>query len=269
MPVCLSKLRMLHAVVVFPRAEGVISWWLEEVENWIPDLSDIDPSSWKVTVVPRPSTFGELESDRWRWGFLFDPSGMSAEFRPRMDEIKMSPAVQSAINSQGAHVIVSLVNGPAEASALERMRALCKMVWSWLDCGATAVIWPEGRLAHQAGTMLKLVPDQISSGHSWLFVSNGVAARRGEALWLRSYGMAQFTLPDILVRLPRNEVTEQELIKVRLLLETLPPAMIEQHGVLPEGGEVTVQGRVFRAKSVPSEVESLMDTSRYGFVFLE
>ena len=81
--------------------------------------------------------------------------------------------------------------------------------------------------------------------------------------------MAQFGLPDLCHAVPSDlgKELEDELTRTRLVLETLPPEMIAQGGVLPLGGMVTVGERKFTAKPLPENVPAM--ASRHGFCYLE
>ena len=149
------------------------------------------------------------------------------------------------------------------------MHALCHPVWSLLELGASGVAFPEGGTMLSAETLLLLSPGDLSSGHSYLFVSSGMAHRGEKLIWFRTYGMAQFGLPDLCHAVPTDlaEGLEDELTRTRLVMETLPPEMVAQGGVLPIGGEVVVGERTFKAAPLPEDAPAMV--SRHGFCYLE
>ena len=80
--------------------------------------------------------------------------------------------------------------------------------------------------------------------------------------------MGQFGLPDLAASLPsrvgEEDRLEADLSSLRLLFETLPPAMIREQGILPVGGTVEVGARTWTAVGEPGSVDYPFLRSRCG-----
>ena len=175
-----------------------------------------------------------------------------------------------SLNEAGASVLVFLVTDGADVSTpMSKLRALCRPVWHLLEMGASGVAFPEGGTVLSAETLKMLSAEDLGPGHSYLFVSSGLAEKADGKMWFRTHGMAQFGLPDIChpVSQDLGDELEDELTRTRLVMETLPPEMIAQGGVLPVGGEVMVGPRVFKAVRPPENPPTTR--SRFGFSYLE
>lgn len=243
-----------------------------------PLLKPLDPARWGAATSPRMVSFGELQAQTDQhghtaaWHLLIDSEGVAPEVKraivdgPQSNDDRLLVKLDEA----GAAVLVFLLDdGWRPSTPITRLQTLCHPVWSLLELGASGVAFPEGGTMLSAETLKLLRPEQLSSGHSYLFVSSGLAHRGETHFWFRTYGMAQFGLPDLCHAVPLDlgAELEDELSRTRLLLETLPPAMIEQGGVLPMGGVVTVGERAFKAAPFPEDAPGL--ASRHGFCYLE
>lgn len=268
-----------HAVVLF---EGMPRHLMSELTQRLradyPLLRPLDPSRWGAATQPRAVSFGELEAQtdehghRARWHLLIDPEGVAPEVKRAILDgpAALDERMVGKLEESAATVLVFLLDdGWRPSHPLTRLRALCHPVWRLLEIGATGVAFPEGGTLISAETLRLLQPDDLGAGHSYLFVSSGLAHRSDTHLWFRTYGMAQFGLPDLCHPVPLNlgDALEEELTRTRLLMEVLPPEMLEQGGVLPLGGTVVVGERVFRAVPRPEEAPELV--SRHGFCYLE
>lgn len=277
----LPRRAVAHAVVFFDQMpDSVMTTLLQGLRLDYPNLQPINPERWGASSLPRPISFGELLSDDpdggWRrvtrWHVLLDSEGVVPEVKQALAEGPQQPdeRLQQKLDEAGASVLLFLLNdGDDVSTPVSKMRALCRPVWKLLKMGASGVAFPEGGTMLAAETALALPVEEISAGHSYLFISSGLADRAHGKMWFRTYGMAQFGLPDLCHGVPEGlgEELEDELTRTRLLMETLPPAMIEVGGVLPLGEPVQVGPRVFKASKPPENVPDLV--SRFGFSYLE
>jgi hypothetical protein len=223
-------------------------------------------------------SFGELlaqtgaHGHKASWHLLIDSEGVAPDVKraildgPQANDERLLVKLDEA----GASVLVFLLDdGWRPSTPLTRMHALCQPVWDLLELGASGVAFPEGGTMLSAETLKLLSPSDLTAGHSYLFVSSGLVHRSETHIWFRSYGMAQFGLPDLCHAVPVDlgKDLDDELTRTRLVLETLPPEMIAQGGVLPLGGSVIVGERVFTAAKMPDDAPPL--ASRYGFCYLQ
>ena len=255
--------------------------FLDNLRAEYPNLQPLNPQRWGAASEPRPISFGELLSDDpdggWqrvtRWHLLLDSEGVAPEVKAAIAESPQTPdeRVQQKMEEAGASILVFLLaDGSDVSTPVSKMKALCRPVWQLLKMGGTGVAFPEGGTMLGAETLKMLPVDELSAGHSYLFISSGLAEKAHGKMWFRTYGMAQFGLPDLCHGVPEGlegEELEDELLRTRLVMETLPPEMIAQGGVLPIGGEVMVGPRVFRAARPPEKGPET--ASRFGLCFLE
>lgn len=270
---------LAHAVVFFDQMpKSLMTELTRRLQMEYPLLKPLDPARWGAATAPRMVSFGELEAmtdqhgHSARWHLLIDSEGVAPEVKraiidgPQSNDDRLLVKLEEA----GAAVLVFLLDdGWRPSSPLTRLHALCHPVWSLLELGASGVAFPEGGTMLSAETLKLLRPEDVDSGHSYLFVSSGLVHRGETHFWFRTYGMAQFGLPDLCHAVPLDlgEALDEELSRTRLVLETLPPAMIAQGGVLPIGGAVTVGERVFEADRMPEDAPAM--ASRHGFCYLK
>lgn len=268
-----------HAVVFFDSMpKNLMTGLTRRLLAEYPHLLPLEPSRWGAATEPRMVSFGELEAEtgahgqRARWHLLIDSEGIAPEVKraildgPQSHDERLLGKLEEA----NASVLVFLLDdGWRPSTPLTRMHALCHPVWELLELGASGVAFPEGGTLLSAETLRLIRPADLTAGHSYLFVSSGMAHRSETSLWFRTFGMAQFGLPDLCHAVPTGlgDELEEELTRTRLLLETLPPEMIAQGGVLPLGGTVAVGERVFRAVQEPEGAPVL--PGRHGLCFLE
>jgi hypothetical protein len=277
----LPRKGLSHAVVFFEKLpESVMTTFTRNLKGDYPNLQPLNPERWGAASEPRPISFGELLSDDpdegWtrvtRWHLLIDSEGVAPEVKQMVDAGPQVPdeRVRQRMDEAGASVLVFLVADGADVSTpMSKLKALCRPVWHLLAMGATGVAFPEGGTLLTAETLLHLPVEDLAPGHSYLFISSGLAEKSDQKLWFRTQGMAQFGLPDLCHGVPEDlgKELEDELTRTRLLMETLPPEMIAVGGVLPLGGEVQVGPRVFRAVKPPENGPDMV--SRFGFSYLE
>jgi hypothetical protein len=270
---------LAHAVVFFESMpKSVMTELTRRLQVEYPLLKPLDPARWGAATEPRMVSFGELEAEtgahghKAGWHLLIDSEGVAPDVKrvilegPQANDERLLVKLDEA----GASVLIFLLDdGWRPSTPLTRMHALCHPVWDLLALGASGVAFPEGGTMLNAETLMLISPSDLTAGHSYLFVSSGLAHRSETHLWFRTYGMAQFGLPDLCHAVPNDMVKdlEDELTRTRLVLETLPPEMIAQGGVLPIGGTVEVGERVFKAAHLPEDAPALV--SRHGFCYLE
>lgn len=268
-----------HAVVFFNEMpKHLMTEFTNKLKVPYPDLLPLNPARWGAATAPRTANFGELtavvgsEHGKTRWHLLIDSEGVAPEVKATILGGPQSPdeRVLQKMEEAGTAVLVFLLDdGESPSTPMTRLRGLCEPVWCLLAMGASGVAFPEGGTMIGAQSLRLLKSDEIGPGHSYLFVSSGLSHKADGKLWFRTHGMAQFGLPDLChwVLSDMGDELEDELTRTRLVLETLPPEMIAQGGVLPLGGEVNVGPRSFRAVPTPEDMPEM--ASRFGFCCLE
>lgn len=270
-----------HAVVFFETMpKNIMGDFTTRLKEDYPELQKLDPSRWGAASEPRAISFGELCSndgdEGWRkmgkWHLLIDSQGVAPEVKQAILDGPQTPdeRMLERLDEAGVAVMVFLLIDPEQPSTpLSKIKSLCRPVWRLLEMGATGVAFPEAGTMITAETLRLLTIEELAAGHSYLFVSSGLTERSHDMMWFRTQGMAQFGLPDLCHGIPKGEDKELEehLTATRLVMETLPPAMIAEGGILPIGGEVQVGERTFIRCKAPEKAPSMV--SRYGFCYLK
>lgn len=261
---------VLHAVVLLPDAEHRMAQYLAALPTRTPGLT---AGPWTAIERPRPCTWCDLEGDGWSFRLVFDPQGVAAgEALEAVSAGNPSDECKMDLDEHQAACLIFLTKFPADASPWSRFVALCRVAWGWVDAGASLLALPEAQLLLPRRLLMSTEPEQLSPDLSYLFLTNGVAEIEDKGkerkLWLRTWGMGQFGLPDLAASLPsrkgEEERLERDLESLRLLFETLPPAMISEGGVLPVGGTVQVGERTWTAIGEPGSVDYAFLRSRCG-----
>ncbi len=247
-----------------PLAE-TLSRFLVSVGERVEGLEPVDPTQFALVDRPRPCMFAKLRAGEWAWHVLVDPGGMPDTVREAVLAGTPTPEILEAVDEHRLSVMVFLLEAPDDSTPMERFRALARVLWAWLDAGATVVAFPEGQQVLPRRLLLPLEPEQLEPEHCYLFISNGMASQEKEMYWLRTWGMAQFALPDLAAGLAAGTIDEARVESLKLLFETLPPAMIREHGVLPVGGTVEISTRTWTAVGPPGPGELTFMASRFGF----
>ena len=266
----------LHCVITFSTAEQVIGRFLEALPERAGELGpQTHGLSWTVVHQPRSCTFSDLALGQWRFRVVFDLDGVPPSIWQGVTAGQPSQETLDALEQHRAACLVFLIEAPPKISPWDLFKGFCSVVWAWVDAGATVVAFPEGQVAIVRRILLGLEPEDLQPEHAYLFLSNGVAKildEKGERkIWLRTWGLGQFLLPDLAIGLPAppdGSLASDELESLRLLFETLPPSMVAQHGILPVGGTVQVGTRVWTAVGPPGPGELTFMTSRCGFQLL-
>lgn len=268
-----------HALLFFDAMpKSLMTNLMRRMQVEYPQLLPLDPARWGAATEPRMVSFGELGAELTelghtaRWHLLIDSEGVAPDVKRAILEgpQRYDERLLTKLEEANASVLIFLLDdGWRPSTPMTKMHALCHPVWDLLELGASGVAFPEGGTMLSAETLRLLRPGDLTAGHSYIFVSSGLAHRGETHFWFRTYGMAQFGLPDLCHAVPTTlgKDLEEELTRTRLVMETLPPEMIAQGGVLPLGGEVAVGERVFRAARLPEDAPSL--PSRHGFCYLE
>lgn len=261
---------LVHCLALLAPAEErplaeTLARFLAAVEERVPGLEPVDPTKFALVDRPRPCMFAKLRAGEWLWHVLVDPAGMPDSVREAVLSGSPTPEILEAVDEHRLSVMVFLLEAPEDAMPMDRFRALARVLWAWLDSGATVVSFPEGQQVLPRRVLLGLEPEMLEAEHCYLFISNGLAEQHKGMWWLRTWGLAQFALPDLAAGLAEGTLDDARVESLKLLFETLPPAMIREHGVLPVGGTVEVAGRTWSAVGPPEPGTLTFMASRYGF----
>lgn len=263
---------MLHAVVALPEAEHRLGQFLSALPLRLVGAPQLTLGPWTALEQPRPCSWCDLTGGEWALRLVFDPQGIPASAMLAVSSGSVSEECAEDLEGHGACCLLFLLKSPAQASPWERFALFCRVVWSWVDAGASLLAFPEAQLLLPRRLLLGIEPETLSPDHGYLFLSNGlvhIEEKKDErTLWLRTWGMGQFGLPDLAAGLPSREGEEDrleaDLASLRLLFETLPPAMIREQGILPVGGTVEVASRTWTAVGEPGSVDYPFLRSRCG-----
>lgn len=248
---------ILHCVALMDEAEGRLSRFVDALPDRLLGHPDLQLSSWTALDAPRPCSWCDLEGGGWSFRLVFDPQGLAASAVPAVVAGAVSPECQDALDEHHACCLIFLMAAPLDSVPWSRFGLMMQVAWGWVDAGATLLALPEAQLLLPRRILMGIEPATLTPEHGYMFLSNGLAhveEKKGDGdrkLWLRTWGLGQFWLPDLAVSLPsrlgEEEALEADLESLRLLFETLPPAMIKEGGVLPVGGTVQVGARTWTA----------------------
>lgn len=257
---------LLHFVAILDKEEHALTQFLEAIERRCPSVK---MGSWKALEKPRSCSFVDFEvassdpSAPWCYRLIYDPQGLPPALETTIFAFEPSAECQEVIDRQKGAALLFLVDGPGQntpaTQGWPRFSEFLQPVWAWLDAGAELLCFPEGRVVLPRRVMLHLEPEQITPEHAYLFISNGIAHRGENTFWLRTWGLGQFTLPDLTAEIATDshpEILERSMSSLRLLFETLPPAMIADHGILPAGGQVQTGPVLWTATAAPGPREA-------------
>lgn len=251
---------LLHAVAILDSHESCLKRFVEALPLRCPGLVMGD---WKAVPSERPCSYVDFniasQGNRpYQYRLIFDPAGLPGALMQTVFAFEPSAECQEVIDRQKAAALLFLVDapdGPPQNDGWPRFQKFAQTCWAWLDAGAELLCFPEGRAVLPRRVLLPLEPDELTANHSYLFVTNGVAHRGPKSVWLRTWGLGQFSLPELGAEIayeqPEAEL-EQKMESLRLFFETLPASMVGQHGVLPQGGQVQAGPVVWTALEAPS-----------------
>ena len=263
---------MLHVVAMLPESEHRLGQFLAALPLRLEGSSPLTVGPWTALEQPRPCSWCDLEGEGWSYRLLFDPQGVPPSVMPAVSAGQPSDECQEALDEHRACCLIFLLKAPRESKPFERFQSLCRVAWAWVDAGASLFSFPEAQTHLPRRLLLGMEPENLTADHSYLFLSNGlvnIEEKGGERkLWLRTWGMGQFGLPDLAASLPsrvgEEDRLEKDLSSLRLLFETLPPAMIREQGILPVGGTVELGDRTWTAVGEPGAVDYPFLRSRCG-----
>ena len=263
---------MLHTVVLLPEAEHRLGQFLAALPLRLEGTVALTVGPWTALEQPRPCSWCDLEGAQWSFRLVFDPQGVPPSVMPAVSAGQPSDECQEALDEHHACCLIFLLKSPPEATPWQRFQTLCRVSWAWVDSGGSLLVMPEAQAHLPRRVLIGIEPEALTSDHAYLFLSNGLVniEEKGEErkLWLRTWGMGQFGLPDLAASLPsrvgEEDRLEADLSSLRLLFETLPPAMIREQGILPVGGTVEVGARTWTAVGEPGSVDYPFLRSRCG-----
>lgn len=261
---------MLHAVVLLPEAEHRLGQFLQALPVRLgPSFLEVGP--WTAIEQPRPCSWADLKGNGWSFRLVFDPQGVPPSLMPQVAVPTADTDCAESLQDHHACCLIFLQEAPP-CTPWQRFLMLARVAWAWVDAGALLLSLPEARVLLPRRLLLASEPEDLTAQHGYLFLSNGLAEieeKKDERhLWLRTWGLGQFQLPDLACKLPSRKGEEawleEQMASLRLLFETLPAAMIEQQGILPVGGTVQIGERTWTAVGEPGSVEYPFLRSRCG-----
>ena len=261
---------LLHCVVLLPEAEHRLGQFLQALPQRLGELS-LTVGPWSAIEQPRPCSWADVSGQGWSFRLVFDPQGVPPNAMTQVVVPTDDAECAESLEDHHACCLIFLREAPA-TTPWERFLTLVRLAWAWVDAGALLLSLPEARVLLPRRVLLASEPENLTPEHGYLFLSNGVAEiedkKDERQLWLRTWGMGQFSLPDLACNLPSRKGEEawleEQLSSLRLLFETLPPAMIAQQGILPVGGTVQVGERTWTAVGEPGSVDYPFLRSRCG-----
>lgn len=249
---------LMHCVALFEKPENCTSEFLEAMQRRTPGI-DVSQSTWASQSEPRPMAYGPMEWDGWQWQIVLDLHGLIPQVRQTLAESARSDDVAGIVRTHAMCALVFLVDAPPNSQPLDHIRALCRVAWSYLDAGATAIGFPEGRTVWTRHQLAGVEPEQIYGSHSSIFISSHFA---GPALssrrWVRTFGMHQFGLADIACAVAAEGGIGQDDLKVADKLMTMvPPYLIELGENIADGDTIEVDDSLWRVSAPQSNDLSL------------
>jgi hypothetical protein len=227
---------------LFPEQKDYMRPFLAQLSAALPGI-DTAQKNWTAVTSPRPSVCGPLAWDQWKWHLLIDMTGLPKNVREIVDQARTEEVTTQAIQEHCMSAMVFLVGAPEGAGPMEQMQALCRIAWTLLKVGASVLVWPGGRSAWHRDRLIDIDPSSITAEHAHLFVSFDVAGPADDRLWVRTFGMHQFGLPD-LACIAAN--TPEDFEAADVLLNSMPPYIIKRQQPLPLGDTLDLEHRKWK-----------------------
>jgi hypothetical protein len=238
---------LIHAIAVFSSQQDHITAFARRVQRMIPGIAP-DPAGWTAVREPRESLSGPLSGAGWQWHVLFDMGGIPDKLQPAVKQCRFSDAAATALRSHQSAGALFLLEAPPEVGPFERFQDFCRLTWEWLELGATAIVWPQGRKASSAAELKHLQPKDFTADDFEVCVSIAAAGKPvGGQQWLRTYGMSQFDLPDLAAQVSTDTSRfGAESAYAQTLFGSLPPYFIERAAAFQPGESIELEDQVWR-----------------------
>ena len=233
---------LLHCIALFPEQKDYVRPFLAKLSALLPEI-DSAQENWTALAAPRPTLFGPLIWKHWKWHLLIDMTGLPQNIREIVDQARTEEVTTTAIGNHRMSAMLFLVAAPENAGPMERMQALCQIAWTLLKVGASVLVWPGGRSAWHRDRLIDIDPLSISAEHAHLFVSFDVAGPAEDRLWVRTFGMRQFGLPDLACIAANNS---EDFQAADVLFNSLPPFIIKRQEALPLGDTLDLEHRKWK-----------------------
>jgi hypothetical protein len=233
---------LLHCIVLLPAWKDYIQPLLKRLPIRLPGI-DTTQKNWTAVTTPRPCLYGPYSWNEWKWHLLIGMTALPEDIRQIVDLARTEEITTQAIREHKMYVMVFLVGAPDGIEPMEQMRALCQIAWTLLDVGASVVVWPAGRSAWHCNRLIDIAPSSLSAQHAHLFVSYDVAGHADDRLWVRTFGMSQFALPDMACIVAN---TSENLEAVDVLFNSMPFHIIQRQEPLPLGDTLEIEHKKWK-----------------------
>lgn len=275
---------LLHFVALVGDNKDCLAKFLQSLGPRTEMLGEVKMGSWNAVDRPRPCTYTDLKIGQWGFRLIYDPEGLPPVLEGTVFAEEPTFEAKEIVTEHKASCLVFLTAAPlhedlgSSPEGWTRFQALATLAWAWLDAGAELLCFPEARVYLPRRLLLPLEPELLTPDHAYLFVSNGVAETYEEEgvrkVWGRTWGMGQFSLPDLAAHVIMEgepDRLDKVMESLRLFMETLPPAMVRDHGMLPVGGTIQLGNAIWEAVTppMPSDPELPFLASRFGTQIFE
>lgn len=248
---------LIHAIALFSSQQDHITTFARRIQRMIPGIAP-DPAGWTAVREPRECLYGPLTGSGWKWHVLFDMGGIPDALQPAVKQCRLSDAAATALRSHQSAGLLYLLEAPANVTPFERFHDFCRLTWEWLELGATAILFPQGRKGSAASELKHMHPQDFTADDFEVCVSIAAAGKAvGGQQWLRTYGLGQFDLPDLACQVSTEGGRfGAETAYAQALFGNLPPYFIERAAAFQPGETIELEDQVWRCEGLAGASQS-------------
>ncbi len=225
-----------------------------------------DPQEWGVQKEPRSVVVTDVSGKGQKFRLIYDVQGLPTEVRELLPEGHL-------LHDHDSCIIIELRERDRSTHPLENWKSLCELLWLGLESGAKGIYFPESQMSLTPDVALSIEPWMLTPEHLSMFIRVGVAGapETSEDFYVRTFGMSQFGLPDLIASVEKKRSDlESALLDTKRWLEAVPQTLVEHYSIVPEGEDIALADHedvAFRRQQPPSEIKGL--TSPFGLHYFE
>ena len=244
----------MHCLLLLPASPASLDGIRGAVGRRLPGAT-FDPSRWVERSEPRQVAYGPIEHEGYELHVLLDREGMPPAVGQALSRAHLPEAGHAAAQAHEAAVLAFLVKAPPSAGPVERVRALARLAFAFLDEGASLLAFPDGRIAHVPAELAGVDPGKLTADDLGLLCSHGFGSHpdaRGRA-WARTFGLHQVGLPELAcqVTVEGAAADPDSAQAADALLANLPRYLLELGRPLEVGETADVGKRRWRVVATP------------------
>jgi hypothetical protein len=207
--------------------------WRESSGGYVLGL---DGATVRVKAIAGPVPNGEADTS----AFL-SLSAINGRWRPATHAAHLALSLEGAMQARGDGLLSRLSGATRPATSLERLSTFTRLVAAVTkSAGGLGVHWAAAPVTHAPDFFLEVAKEAPVPLPLWVGVS--VTPEPGDRSTLLSFGMAQLSLPELLVDAPSKELADS----VDFFFSAL--TTVAERGRAPEEGETIPRSLLSRPR---------------------